>query len=185
MQRRILTRAEVSLTPRTRKLEGYAAVFEQRTDLGFWEEEMAVGAFDQVLRDPALDTRALFNHDANMLLGRSRSGTLRMSTDTHGLSYEIDLPATSVGDDVYTLAERGDLSGASIAFIPGEWTPLEGGKLDRHVRVKALYDVSPVTYPAYTGTETQARSRNIDVTSLALQRQRALSLRHRMRNFKP
>lgn len=181
--RRILTRAEVSLTPRLRRLEGYAAVYEQRTDLGFWQEEMAGGAFDDVLRSTDLDTRALFNHDSNMLLGRSVSGTLRMGSDTHGLSYEIDLPNTTVGNDVYELAERGDLSGASIAFVPGDWEMLDGGTVDRHTRVKALYDVSPVTYPAYKGTETQARSRNSG--RITVQRQRALVLRHKMRGYNP
>jgi HK97 family phage prohead protease len=164
-------------------LSGYAAVFDQRTDLGYWYEEIAPGAFDQVLASPHLDTRALFNHDANLLLGRSASGTLTMGTDSHGLEYDILLPNTSVGNDVYELAQRGDLTGASFAFIPGDLEVLDGGAVDRHTRVDALYDVSPVTYPAYKGTETMARSREGARRSTLDNRRRAALLRHKMRGI--
>lgn len=142
------------------KLGGYAAVFDQTTDLGwFGQERMAQGAFDTALADEGTDVRALWNHDPQYLLGRQSSGTLRLSTDTHGLEYEVDLPDTSYARDVRQLAERGDLNGASFAFVPGDWSWDEGTDTRTHTSVKALVDVSPVTFPAYDGASTEARSR--------------------------
>ncbi len=173
-------RSEVSLNPKMKRIEGYASVFEQRTDLGFWSEEFAIGSFDDVLSRDDLDVRGLFNHDPNYLLGRSISGTLRASADSHGLQYEIDLPDTTIGNDVHVLAERGDLTGASISFIPGDFDTMEDGQLDRHTRVEGLFDISPVTFPAYEGTETEARSRNALIRNR--NRARAILIRQRMRN---
>lgn len=158
------------------KLGGYAAVFEQRTEImPGWSEEFAVGSFDDIIKQEQ-DTRALFNHDPNFLLGRTASGTLRLSADDNGLEYELDLPDTSFARDLHVLAERGDLSGASISFIPGDMEVLDQGAVDRHTRVDSLYDISPVTYPAYQGTSTEARSHG-----LARYRAQAILLRHKGR----
>ena len=98
------------------KIAGYAAVFNMRSDLlgGFFVELIAPGAFDDVL---AQDTRGLFNHDPNFLLGRTVSGTLRLSVDERGLSYEIDTPDTlTIRDLVVAPIARGDMSGSSFAM---------------------------------------------------------------------
>ena len=140
---------------------GYAALYNSRTEL--WPgvyEELAPGFFDDVLGD---DVRALFNHDANLVLGRTGSGTLRLSLDDKGLRYEYDTPDTTAGKDLQVLIERGDVTQSSFGFWPdmskAERSTLEDGSiLIRQTRAKKLYDVSPVTYPAYEDTSVEARS---------------------------
>lgn len=148
-------------------LTGYAAVFHRDGDAGTEYrlapdvvERIAPTAFNRALQEKH-DARALFNHDPNMLLGRAAAGTLRLSVDARGLRYEIDLPDTNVGKDVAASIARGDLSGSSFAFSIGkDGQRFEKGKeYDvRHILDVDLYDVGPVTYPAYEGTTTGLRS---------------------------
>jgi HK97 family phage prohead protease len=149
------------------KLTGYASVFDQFADLGNHLESMGQTSFRSALADPATDVRALFNHEPNLLLGRQSSGTLRLSTDTRGLHYEVDLPDTTVGRDVRALAERGDLTGASFAFTPGEdeWSVRGGRRVRTHTSVGRLVDVSPVTFPAYDGASTVLRSMSFEAAN--------------------
>lgn len=156
-------RAEVT----GRKLTGHAAVFDQVADLGPWGlEALGRSAFDAVLADKATDVRALFNHDPSQLLGRQSSGTLRVGVDDEGLEFEIrDLPNTQAGNDVRELVERGDLTGASFGFVPGddEWSKAgDGRRLRTHTSVARLVDVSPVTWPAYEGASVSMRSMKFD-----------------------
>ena len=139
----------------TRTLVGYAAVFNAESgDLGGFTERVAPGAFAKTIGEA--DVRAVMNHDASLVLGRNRAGTLRLEEDAHGLRYEVDLPDTMTGRDVATLIERGDVSGSSFKFrvIKQEWDRTE----DREVPLRtlsevALADVGPVTYPAYEATD--------------------------------
>jgi HK97 family phage prohead protease len=158
------------------KLGGYAAVFDQTTDLGWMgKERLARTAFADVLADSATDVRALWNHDMRLLLGRQAAGTLRLSTDTRGLEYEVELPDTTYARDVRALAERGDLDGASFAFLPGEWTYDETSDTRTHTSVARLVDVSPVTIGAYAGASTEARSQ----ASASRRRSQLIRVRHR------
>jgi HK97 family phage prohead protease len=120
-------------------------------------ERIAPGAFDRHLAE-APDVVALFNHDANLVLGRTPD-TLRLRADKHGLHYEIDPPDTILAKDLLKSIERGDIRGSSFAFIPTdvEWLT-DGAKDVRLVREARLYDVSPVTTPAYSGTSVGVRS---------------------------
>lgn len=143
------------------KLVGHAAVFNQVAALPRHYERLAATAFRSVLANPDTDVRALVNHDPNMLLGRQGAGTLDVRTDAEGLAFEVELPDTSYARDLRTLVERGDLVGASFAFIPGEdeWTRApDGRQLRTHTSVRELLDVSPVTYPAYEGAGVGLRS---------------------------
>jgi HK97 family phage prohead protease len=140
------------------KLVGYASVFNvESEDLGGFTEQIAPGAFRNVLAGNP-DVRCLLNHDPNMLLGRTLNGTLVLREDANGLYYECTVPDTSAGRDVLTLAERGDISQSSFGFrIADEEWSMDGTK--RIIRsVSALYDVSPVTYPAYPTASAQARA---------------------------
>lgn len=145
-----------------RLVEGYAAVFNSRTDLGWFEEEIAPGAFDNAIGKS--DVRALFNHNENYLLARSKSGTLNLSIDGKGLKYSFEAPNTSAGNDLIELIERGDLAESSFAFTISreEWKTEERSGRTVDVRtileVERLYDVSPVTYPAYQDTTVAKRS---------------------------
>ncbi|MFR9804609.1 HK97 family phage prohead protease [Pseudonocardia sp. RS010] len=142
------------------KLHGHAAVFGQAADLGSHLEQLAVTAFRSVLADVNTDVRALWNHNSDHLLGRQSSGTLRLSTDSEGLQFEVDLPDTTVGRDVRILAERGDLTGASFGFVPGQdsWSTVGERRMRTHTSVSRLVDVSPVTFPAYDGASVAMRA---------------------------
>lgn len=163
------------------KIGGYAAVFDQATDLGWaGNEKLARSAFTSVLASPETDVRSLWNHDKQFLLGRQSASTLRLSVDSTGLEYEVDLPDTSYARDVRELVERGDLDGASFAFIPGErgsgWEWDEKSETRTHTSVRALVDVAPVTFPAYDGASTEARS-----ASIVADRRRSQLIRARAR----
>jgi len=150
-------RAEV----RGNRLSGHAAVFGQYADLGSNLETLAPTAFDRVLKDPSTDVRALFNHDPSLLLGRQGAGTLRIGTDSQGLEFDVDLPNTSLGNDLRELVGRGDLDGASFAFLEGtaDWTrSADGRPVQNHTSVSRLMDVSPCTFPAYEGAAVALRS---------------------------
>lgn len=151
-------RVSVRATPvlKGNKLGGYAVVFEQTTDLGWLgNERMARGSLDGALK--ASDPRATYNHDPNRILGRLSARTLRLSLDSTGLEYEIDLPDTSYARDLRELVERGDVNGASFAFVPDLSTWDDETQTRTHTRVAQLVDVSPVAWPAYPGASTEAR----------------------------
>jgi len=141
------------------KLVGYAAKYGKTTNLGYFKEKIKAGAFDEVLKDS--DSRALKNHDPNLLLGRESSGTLKLESNSIGLRFEIDVPDTTVGRDTVEEVRRKDLTGCSFAFIVGEdeWKHTEGQPSERTiVKVSELYDVGPVTYPAYEDTSVSVRA---------------------------
>ena len=150
---------------------GYAAMFNRLSqNLGGFVERVAPATFRSTLNQS--DVRALFNHEPDHLLGRSSTGTLRLSEDDQGLRYEIDLPATTLGRDVAELLRRGDISGSSFGFrtISDEWSETEDGYPLRTLTEVALRDVGPVTFPAYSSTEASLRSladdRELDLTDL-------------------
>lgn len=131
-------------------VRGYASVFDKLSEnLGGFREIIAPGAFDEVLND---DVRALFNHDPNLILARTKSGTLRLSVDDNGLAYEFTPPNTNTGRDLVESMKRGDVSQSSFAFTvdSDEWSEDQEGRVLRTItKMKRLLDVSPVTYPAY------------------------------------
>jgi HK97 family phage prohead protease len=146
----------VELRARGRRLEGYAATFGTEARIGSFVETIRAGAFAKSLKAGG-DILALVDHDASRMLARTRSGTLRLSEDTRGLAFDLDLPETSAGRDVLALAERGDLGGMSFGFTATDdhWT---GER--RELRAVTLHEVSVVlSWPAYDGTEIAARAR--------------------------
>lgn len=149
-------------------IAGYAAVFFNASDPGtsfrLWsdaEERILPGAFDRAIKED--DVRGLFNHDASQLLGRTTAKTLRLSVDEKGLMYEIDAPDTQAGRDVIELLSRGDVTASSFGFVPLDTTYREevrDGKTIYIIERNAvqLWDVSPVTFPAYASTSAGVRS---------------------------
>ncbi len=159
IERRCFSGAEMRADEETGKITGYAALFNRETDLG-WEREMiAPGAFARSLNNGA-DVRALFNHDPNIVLGRNTAGTLKVWEDERGLAFEITPPATAQADGIAESIRRGDITQSSFAFRPvvDERISSENGKDLRILREVELFDVSPVTYPAYEDTVASARS---------------------------
>ena len=109
------------------------------------------------------DVRALFNHDPNHILGRTKSGTLRIGIDETGLTYELNPPDTTIGRDLVVMIGRGDITQSSFGFRIAKdgdrWDEDEEGRLIRTItRVAELFDVSPVTYPAYPDASIGMRS---------------------------
>ncbi len=142
------------------KINGYAAKFGKWSqDLGGFVEKIRKGAFDEALEKS--DIRALKNHNSDLILGRNTSGTLRLDTNSVGLRFEVDVPDTTTGRDTVEEIRRGDLSGCSFAFtvLEDDWKYPEAGPIERTiVKVGELFDVGPVTYPAYPDTTVSARS---------------------------
>lgn len=144
------------------KISGYGSVFNSRSEpMWGFREIIKPGAFDSVLTD---DVRALFNHDPNFILGRSASGTLQLSLDDRGLKYDIDAPDTqTIRDLVLAPMIRGDISQSSFAFSVArdgdDWYEDDEGIIIREInQFSRLYDVSPVTYPAYQDADSGVRS---------------------------
>lgn len=141
---------------------GYGSVFNSKSEVmwGFREIIMP-GAFDDVLND---DVRALFNHDPNFILGRSTAGTLSLSVDDTGLKYDIIAPDNqTIRDLVLAPLQRGDITQSSFAFKISrngdDWYENEDGVVIREIhKISRLYDVSPVTYPAYQEASSTVRS---------------------------
>ena len=141
-------------------IRGYAAVYNSDSEwMGGFYEQIARGAFDDVLDN---DTRAYFNHDENLLLGRVSSGTLRIGTDARGLYYEVDLPNTSYANDLVELMKRGDVNQSSFAFLieRDRWEERDGKTYRIIEKVSRLLDVSPVSQPAYESATSELVTRN-------------------------
>jgi len=138
-----------------RRIEGYAATFGSMANIGSFQERIAPGAFRSAL---AGDVLAMLDHDPGKVLGRVRSGTLRLSEDSKGLAFSLDLPDTQAGRDVQALAERGDLGGMSFGFA----VPQGGESWNGNTRTLHQIDLREVSivqaWPAYPDTELALRA---------------------------
>jgi hypothetical protein len=139
-------------------LIGHASVFDTPYELYGFAEQVARGAFTRTISEPH-GIAALWNHDSGIVLGRDKSGTLRLTEDDDGLRYEIDLPDTQAARDAYVSIERGDVYQSSFAFEVmdgGERWDEPDDERDMPLRTLTelrLYDVSPVTFPASPATD--------------------------------
>src|ERR1700733_14697121 len=143
-----------------RTLSGYAATFHPRSyDLGGFVEQIAPGAFTRSLKGNA-DVMALSEHNAQKgILGRTKSGTLRLSEDSVGLRFDCDLPNTSLGNDIAESVGRGDLDSCSFGFVKqADGWERNGKDVVRTLKDVDLFDVSVVGNPAYPATSVQLRS---------------------------
>ena len=142
-----------------KKISGYAAVFEKFSQVIYnFKEKIAKGAFAETINGG--DVRALWSHNTDLVLGRTRAGTLRLKEDDYGLFFELDLPDTSTGNDAFTLIKRGDVTGMSFGFSVEKESWEQGKEGNPHVRTLekvALFEVSPTAFPAYEATSVQAR----------------------------
>ncbi len=137
---------------------GHAAVFNVRADIyGMFEEQFAPGAFAKTLQEA--DVRALINHDANLVLARSKANTLRLAEDARGLLVEADMAPTTYAQDLALLMQRGDVNQMSFLFRAVKETWDESGAIPlRTVTEARLFDVSVVTFPIYEETDAALRS---------------------------
>jgi HK97 family phage prohead protease len=161
IERRTL-KVEIRKTGENRKIRGMAVVFNQLSEnLGGFREQIDPSAFDAC---DMSDVRCLFNHDDNLVLGRTTSGTLTLSVDDAGLSFECDPPDTTYARDLAACMDRGDIDQCSFGFFvaPGgsEWSqdPGTGGDIRTVRKISRLVDVTVATYPAYPQTSSEIRS---------------------------
>lgn len=145
-----------SIETKGRTLSGYAAVFDSPTRIGDFQEVIKKGAFTRSLTSlEAPKIKAIYEHDTSQLLGRLGSKTLRLWEDQRGLCFELDLPNTTLGNDVAELVKRGDLAGCSFGFIvrSENWTDTRRELLDVD-----LYEITLTSDPAYEATSVDIRS---------------------------
>lgn len=181
----------------SKTIVGYAAVYYTPGDPGTQfalrdnlMERIQPGAFDDVIK--ADDVRGLYNHDAANILGRVGAGTARLSGDSIGLRYEIDLPDTSVGRDLAISIGRQDITGSSFGFTVTKgqryYKGDDGISVREITKFDRLHDVGPVTFPAYTGTSAAMRDdavidaelEKIDAEMRAAEQQSAASKREKI-----
>jgi HK97 family phage prohead protease len=147
-----------------KEIGGIAAVVNSVTDLGYFEEVITPGAFDNAL-SREYDIRCLFNHESELILGRTKANTCNVFVNADG-----NLEYTWIPDyenpthmSVVRSIMRGDITQSSFAFTIKEqsWSDsTKYGTMGKRTitQIDELFDVSPVTYPAYADTEADARS---------------------------
>lgn len=145
-----------------RYLSGYFAVFNSPYEVfAGWVETIAPGAFARYLAEGG-GTKALWNHDTDIVLGSTAAGTLTLREDETGLYGEIEINnADTDALNVYARIARGDVEGCSFGFDIArqeEWWDDEGIYHTLIREVDPLYEVSPCTFPAYSATSIEARS---------------------------
>jgi uncharacterized protein len=144
-------------------ISGYAAVFNSKTSIGdFFEEVIAPGAFARSISENG-DIRALFNHNWDHVLGRTKNGTLKVEEDNRGLKFEVELPYTSLARDLAESLRRGDINQCSFGFFATNdtWDYAVEPAI-RTLNEVELYEISVVSIPAYEDTEVSLRSKEID-----------------------
>lgn len=173
LERRIHTgEVRVERSEGRTKIAGYAAVFNSLSEnLGWFREQIKPGFFVQAIgRD---DVRGLFNHDPNYVLGRSTSGTLKLEEDSKGLRMEVDPPDAQWVKDLVATIDRRDVTGQSFSFTTMEdsWGEDADGNIIRTlIRIGRLWDVGPVTFPAYSLTDVSLR----DISAAAVERAKSM-----------
>lgn len=166
-------------------IAGYFAVFNQETEL--WDgvfEKIIPGAFDNTLKND--DIRCLFNHNADIVLGRTANNTLTLRVDAHGLWGEVIInEADSAAVDAYERIKRGDITGCSFGFdIISESMDDRGRDIVYSETEVKLYEVSPCTFPAYPQTEIKSRQATFQQSKEQQQRQKKSDLKKRLGEIK-
>lgn len=147
-------------------LTGRPIVYNSKTDLGYFDEIIEVGALDKA---NLKDVRFLVNHDTNRIplaraTEKNKKSTMRFSVDKNGMeiSVELDVENNSEARALYSAVQRGDITGMSFMFtIDGEeWENLESEHPTRHIKsIGQVFEVSAVTFPAYEASEISARDK--------------------------
>jgi uncharacterized protein len=151
----------------SRTIQGYAAKYNSLSEVltDWWGDEfvevISEGAFDNSIRDNVI--KGLWNHNSDLVLGSSKSGTLRLNSDSTGLHFEMDLPNNTWGNDAYESVKRGDVDGVSFGFRVKEdqysKTEVDGKEILKRTLLEVdLFEISPTPFPAYGASEVDCRS---------------------------
>ena len=141
------------------KVVGVVAPFNKLSgDLGGFREKIEPGAFAKTIKND--DIRSSFNHDLNFVLGRTTAGTLQLEETTKGLRMEAEVPDTQWAKDLMVSIERGDINQGSFRFasLKDEWDETDKDNIVRTLKEVRLFEVGPVTFPAYPQSKLQARN---------------------------
>lgn len=148
-------------------ITGYAAKYNTRSCIlrDWWGdefvEEIASGAFTDALRNNTI--KAYLNHNTDICLGSTRSQTLKLESDNVGLRFDLTLPNTQSGNDLYESVRRGDIDGVSFGFRVKDdrWSECEheGKNIMKRTLIDVdLFEISPTPNPAYEASEVDCRS---------------------------
>ena len=164
LERRAFADCRAEASENGRKIRGYAIRFHSLSqDLGGFKELIAPEAVDRTLSE-GLDVRALVDHDSGKVIGRTRSGTLRLRKDHQGLTFEVEPDEEiSYARDIMRAVIRGDVSGMSFGFraLADDWD-YEGKMPIRTVTDMKISEVSIVTFPAYQSTDVAVAQRSLN-----------------------
>lgn len=165
MERRTLQMRNAKVRERdgVRCLEGYFAVFNQEYKVwDGWIETIAPGAFARYLAS-GQDTKILWNHDSNIVLGSTANSTATLREDEIGLFGSVLINEKDQDAvNAYARVDRGDVNGCSFGFDIArqeEWWDENGVYRTKILEVDPLYEASPCTFPAYTATSINARDK--------------------------
>lgn len=166
-------------------IEGYFSVFNSRTEL--WRgafEKVDPGAFTETLSN---DIRALINHDTGLVLGRNKSGTLELKTDSRGLWGRVTInPKDTDAVNLYERVKRGDVDQCSFGFnIIEERTDfLDDGSIEWTLLKVDLHEVSVCTFPQYQDTAVSAREADFEIEKSRMIEAKKQQLRGKLANVK-
>lgn len=166
-------------------IEGYFVVFDSVTEL--WPgcfEEIARSAFDDTLEN---DIRALINHNTELVLARTKSGTLTLRVDEKGLWARIVVNENDIDAlNLYARVQRGDVDQCSFGFnvLDEDIEYRDDGTTKWTINKVDLHEVSVVTFPAYEDTEVQARKREFEEIKERSLESRKKALKEKLRNAK-
>lgn len=165
----------------SRKIEGYAMLFDVQSEYIGYYETIKRGALTQEIVDEC-DVFALFNHDDDKVLARSNKGkgSLTLTVDDKGLKYEFEAPNTELGNELIEYIKRGDISQSSFAFCinPQDseaetWESKDGVYFRTINSIYKIFDCSPVFQPAYADTSVSKRAKS-KIDELETQRKEAI-----------
>lgn len=155
---------------------GYVVKFNERSEL-IWDEfyeKVGAGAFSRSLKENTV--KALWNHDSNLVLGSTKSNTLRLREDTLGLYFELDLPNSDLGKNSYETIKRGDVDGVSFGFEVrnDSWAYLqEEDVYERTLLDVDLREISPTPFPAYeSSSQVAVTQRSMEQANIKTKEQR-------------
>lgn len=146
---------KINVDGRMPSISGYAATYNTLSqDLGGFREIIRPGSIQ-----PHTDVRALLGHERANLLGRTKSGTLKLNLDEKGVGFSLELPNTTLGRDVAEMLQRGDYDSMSFGFKTTKdvWSTSSEGTI-RELHGIDLREISIVAEPAYSGTSVSVRA---------------------------
>lgn len=166
-------------------VEGYASTFEEYTLFDFGDEEWREKIEPEAFKEADLSDVVFLRDHAGQVFARTKNNTIALMSDDKGLFSRTDLSSTSAARGMYEDIEAGLYSQMSFAFTVAEQRfeeALEDGKriYTRVIsRIKKVYDISAVAFPANPTTDIGISTRSIfdgaieDLRAERLERQKA------------